>query len=79
MDNASPNASRVGVAFGWCWGCVGVVLGVQKVVLGKLGVALSPQGFLGTNMLVSATQKSRVGGIAHREPQTRAVSRCSGI
>ena len=44
-----------------------------------LGVPLGPQGFLDTNMLVSATQKSRVRGLAQCEPPTRGVSQCSGI
>ena len=33
------------------------------------GVTLGPQAFLDINMLVSATRKSRVEGIAQREPQ----------
>ena len=35
--------------------------------MGKLGVALGPQEFLDTNMLVSAMQKSSVEGIAQSE------------
>ena len=31
------------------------------------GVTLGLQGFLDTNMLVLATPKSHIGGIAHRE------------
>ena len=37
----------------------------------ELGVALGLQGFLDSNMLVSATQKSRIGGIALHEPPMR--------
>ena len=35
--------------------------------------------FLDTNMLVSPTQNSRVGGIAQREAPTQGVMHCSGI
>ena len=44
-------------------GCIGVALA-------KLVAALGPQRFLDTNMLISATQKSRVGGMAQREAPT---------
>ena len=47
------------------------------LTLGPLGFAFGPLGFLDTNMLVSATQKSRVGGTAQREPPMQGVSRCS--
>ena len=53
--------------------------GCNGVPLGGLGFALGPQGFLNSNMLVSATGKSHIGGIAPREPPTRVVLRCSGI
>ena len=36
-----------------------------------LGFALALQGFLDTNMLISPTQNSRVGGIAQGEPLTQ--------
>ena len=46
---------------------------------GSRGFALGPCGYLDTNMLVSATPKSRVGGIVQHKALTRVVSRCSGI
>ena len=49
MANASPNARGPNAT---------------HISLARVGVALGPQGILGTNMLVSATQKSCVGGIA---------------
>ena len=78
MANASPNARGPNATY-IPPVHVGVELGVYVIALGKLRVALGPQEFLDTNMLVSATRKSRVGGIAQSESPTRVVSRCSGI
>ena len=61
------------------WLALGIALGVQGFVLGVRGFALGARGILDTNMLVSATLKSCVGGIAQREAPTRVVSRCSRI
>ena len=49
------------------------------VTMGKLGVALGPQGFQDTNMLVKATQNRHIGGLDQCETPTRVVSLCSGI
>ena len=40
-----------------------------------LGLALGPQGFLDTNILVLVTQKFHVGGHAQQEPPTQSGSR----
>ena len=47
---------------------MGVSLGVTQIL-----------AFLDTNMLVSPTQNSHVGGIAQRDGPTRVFSRCNGI
>ena len=47
------------------------MLGVGGLELGVGGLALGLQGFLYTNMLVSANRKSHVRGIAQRETPTR--------
>ena len=43
------------------------------------GLAGSMRFFLDANMLVAATQKSRVWGTTQHEPLMRGVSRYSGI
>ena len=47
-----------------------LALGQWGFALGRLGIAFGPQGYLETNMLVSAMQNSRNGGQAKREPPT---------
>ena len=42
-------------------------------MLGKLGVALGPQDFLDTNILVLAKRKSHVGWITQPEDPMRRV------
>ena len=45
---------------------MGTCVGSGELRVGSAGVHV---GYLDTNMLVLVTQKSRVGGIAQREPQ----------
>ena len=49
------------------WVDLGVALGRLGVTLRSLGVSLVPQRSLGTNMLVSPTQNSHIGGLRQRE------------
>ena len=59
-----PNATYIPLTrVGGCIGCAGVRVGCA-------GFALGAREFLDTNMFVTATQKSRVGGIAKREALT---------
>ena len=44
-----------------------------RVALGRLGFALGPQGYLDTNMSVSATRKFPVGDLAQRKGLRVAV------
>ena len=61
-----PNATYIPLA------CVWVSRRVKTQIR---GFALAPD----TNMLVSPTPKSGVGGIAQRQPQTPSILRRSGI
>ena len=45
----------------------------------KLGVTSGPRDLLDTNMLVSATRKSRVGVITQHKDPMRGGWRCGGI
>ena len=49
------------------------------LALGQWGIALGPRGFSDTNMLVFATQKSRIWGITQRKDPTWGGLRCSGV
>ena len=55
----------------------GLALGLTQ----NLGLASGNANFhiLDTNMLVSSTQKSGVGGIAQRQPPTQGILRSGGI
>ena len=58
--------SRLGLR--WAFkACVGHYLLVLGIIGSHWGFTLGPQGFSDNNMLVSATQKSHVGGTAQRE------------
>ena len=78
MANMSPNARGPTQPI-FHWLVLGVALGEQGFALYVWGFALGARGCLDTNMLVSATRNSCVGGIAQREYPTRVVSRCSEI
>ena len=65
-----PNANHIPLAG------AGAGIGHYSLVLGiwpSQGISLGLQTFLDTNMLVPATQKSHVGGIAQCEPQREWV------
>ena len=49
-------------ALGFILGALGFILGALGFVLGAMGFAFGSQGFLDTNMLVSVTQITHVGG-----------------
>ena len=51
----------------------------RSFALGQGVFALGPQSFSDTDMLVSAMQKSRVGGITQREDPTQRGLCCGGI
>ena len=56
-----------------------LALGVRVRGNANFRVQVGSTGVIDTNILVSPTQNSRVGGIAQREPPTQGVLRCSGI
>ena len=58
---------------------IGARIGHFRLVLGLPGFALGPPGFLDTNMLVSATRKSGIEGIAQRKAPIQGSSCCGGI
>ena len=81
MPNTSPNARGPNANYipltgigGWCRAnanfefCVGANTNLKGL-----------RWLQDTNMLVSPTQKSGVGGIAQRQPPTSGILRCSGI
>ena len=52
---------------------LGVALSAPGFTLGAWGFTLGPRRLLDTNMLVSATQKSRIGSITQRKAATQGV------
>ena len=58
------------LALGLALSLEGLLLGLQWLALGLQGLALGLRGFLDTNMLVSATQITHVGGRTQSEPPT---------
>ena len=83
MANASPNArtpnatyippARVRLVLGIKGSHWALLTRVGHYWL-ALGVALGPQGFLDINMLVLATRKSRVGGIAKHQREWLCIA-----
>ena len=78
MANASTNATRTNAKYIplACVRCTRLGVGSARLHVGntRRGVC-----FLDTNMLVSLTRNTRVGGQAPCEPPTRADLCCSGI
>ena len=85
IPNASPNLRRPNANcippahVGASVGHHRLALGLPGFVFGLLGFTIGPPGIFDTNMLVSATQKSPIGGIAQREGLTQGSLHCSGI
>ena len=82
MPNARPNARAPNVTYippahvgsvGACVGSGELHIGSGGFALGQGCFALGPQGFLDTNMLVSAKRNTRVGGKAQHEQFRFAV------